>query len=256
MTDLASQLPPINVNDFLKGEAMPQHLPCVMCTYILDPQPGEIILDMCAAPGNKTTHILNYMNGEGTVIALDVNKRKIETMKEKCRDYSANNVQIYCYNGKKAFTEKNTSLEEGPPFGYGTFDRILLDPPCSGLGQRPQILNKISIGELRSFRTLQQMLFKSAVRLLKPGGTLVYSTCTVTVSENEEIVSWALRTFECLKLKSVRRRFHVEGYGAPGYGIVGFTEEQANDVYRFGPETDSIGFFIACFEKSLEQNLF
>lgn len=93
---------------------------------------------------------------------------------------------------------------------------------------------------------------KQAVSLLKPGGTLVYSTCTITIAENEGIVAWALKTYSNLKLESIEEKlycFDMEKYGTRGYNVEGLTTEESNCLSRFGPESDTVGFFIACFTK-------
>lgn len=84
---------------------------------------------------------------------------------------------------------------------------------------------------------------------MKPKGTLVYSTCTVTIAENEGIIAWALKQFPTLKLESVQDQIKTDKYGAQGYIIDGLTNENAKKVCRFGPESDSVGFFIACLKK-------
>lgn len=84
---------------------------------------------------------------------------------------------------------------------------------------------------------------------MKPKGTLVYSTCTVTIAENEGIIAWALRQFPMLKLESVKDQIKTDKYGTQGYIIDGLTSENAKKVCRFGPESDFIGFFIACLKK-------
>jgi len=86
-------------------------------------------------------------------------------------------------------------------FEENSFDKVLLDAPCSALGQRPQFYQSMKLKELRSFANLQKKLFSTAVQLIKsPGGVLVYSTCTYTLDENEGIVAWALEKFPQLKL--------------------------------------------------------
>lgn len=84
---------------------------------------------------------------------------------------------------------------------------------------------------------------------MKPKGTLVYSTCTVTVAENEGIVAWALKQFPELHLESVEGRIKTDRYGAQGYAVNGLADEDARKLRRFGPESDSVGFFIACLRK-------
>ena len=128
------------------------------------------------------------------------------------------NVKAFVMDGTKSVKEDglgkeidadDRNLKVTPPFPEGYFDRILLDAPCSGLGQRPQFYNKIKMKELRSFPKIQRKLFSSAVRLLKHGGVLVYSTCTNNSEENEKVVTWAQSTFEDLELK------HSQNFGHP-----------------------------------------
>lgn len=90
---------------------------------------------------------------------------------------------------------------------------------------------------------------------MKPNGTLVYSTCTVTIAENEGIVAWALKQCPELKLESVKDRIKTDRYGSQGYTIDGLMNENARKVRRFGTEsTDSVGFFIACFKKCCQND--
>ncbi|KAL0128186.1 hypothetical protein PUN28_003443 [Cardiocondyla obscurior] len=249
MTDVISRIPQLNVNnESLRPHALLQNLPSIVCSLVLNPQPGETILDMCAAPGNKTTHISLLMKGQGTIIALEKNPGKVVRFKEKCND---KNIKIFCYDATKAvIEEKHSSIcIDGPPFEENYFDRILLDTPCSALGQRPQLYNTITSVQLHSYIPLQRSLFSTAIRLLKPKGTLVYSTCTVTIAENEGIIAWALKKFPELKLESVKDQIKTDKYGTRGYAIDGLTDENAKKVCRFGPESDSVGFFIACLTK-------
>lgn len=250
MTDVISRIPQLNTdNESLRPHALLQNLPSIICSLVLNPQPGEKVLDMCAAPGNKTTHISFLMKGQGQIIALEKNAGKVKQFKEKCDD---KNIKIFCYDARKAVIEQDSNFvcTDGPPFEQNHFDRVLLDTPCSALGQRPQLYNTITLAQLRSYIPLQRSLFSAAVRLLKQNGTLVYSTCTVTIAENEGIIAWALKQFPELKLESVTARIKTDRYGSQGYTIDGLTNENARKVCRFGTEsTDSIGFFIACFEK-------
>merc|ERR1712106_530837 len=122
---------------------------------------------------------------------------------------------------------------DSPPYPPGHFDRILVDAPCSGLGQRPQFYNKMKLKELNSFPKIQKKLFATAVRLLKAGGTLVYSTCTNNTEENEKMVEWALETFDCLEQTVLDGRFmsNCLNFGHPVFQL------------------DTISFFVAKFTK-------
>ncbi|KAM4027830.1 tRNA (cytosine(72)-C(5))-methyltransferase NSUN6 isoform 2-T2 [Anomaloglossus baeobatrachus] len=246
-----------------------QNLPSAVVSYVLNPQPGERVLDMCAAPGGKTTHIATLINDQGEVIAIDKIANKVEKIKQNASVLQLRSIQAYCFNSTKAVRQDSSDNPEGtgPPFPPESFDRVLLDAPCSGMGQRPNMAGALSLKELTSYQPLQRKLFRAAVSLLKPGGTLVYSTCTITLSENEEQVAWALQTFPGLQLQA--QDPHIGGVGMAGAGL---PPDQLQLLQRFDPSlavpcdlsdgtpedkdwtlpanTDTIGFFIAKFVKT------
>ncbi|KAG9348015.1 hypothetical protein JZ751_004034 [Albula glossodonta] len=258
-----------------------QNLPSVVVGHVLGPQPGERILDMCAAPGGKTSHIAALMKGQGEVIALDKIRGKVERICRNAQALQLDCIKAYCFNSiQSVCTEHAQKPDDGPPFPAESFDRVLLDAPCSGLGQRPNMGCSWSLREITSYQPLQRKLFHTAVRLLKRGGVLVYSTCTVTLAENEEQVAWALDTFPCLTLRPQEPQ--IGGQGMLGAGL---SHDQLRLLQRFSPirgqrgamsdldpdpatlpltsmaemdpahllqqaNTDTIGFFIAKFLKS------
>ncbi|XP_045475660.1 tRNA (cytosine(72)-C(5))-methyltransferase NSUN6 [Harmonia axyridis] len=245
VSETISGCPQISDDLFPPGTVLLQNLPSVICVHTLDPQPNEVILDMCAAPGHKTTHIAALMKNQGTLIAIDKTPGKIKNLERHCSVFDAK-VQIFLADSTKIFC--STSLNrysEGPPFAAESFDRILLDAPCSALGKRPQFRNNITNKVLKSYVALQKKLFSTAVNLLKLNGVLVYSTCTITLGENEGIVAWALNKFD---LELVKSKAHL---GSPGLQGSSLKAEELHLIQRFGPDTgiDSIGFFIACFRK-------
>nr|XP_031300528.1 putative methyltransferase NSUN6 isoform X2 [Camelus dromedarius] len=247
-----------------------QNLPSAVVAHVLNPQPGERTLDLCAAPGGKTTHIAALMQDQGEVIALDKISNKVEKIKQNALLLGLNSIRAFCFDGTKALKLDVVKDTEGePPFLPESFDRILLDAPCSGMGQRPNMACTWTLKEVTSYLPLQRKLFTVAVQLLKPGGVLVYSTCTITLAENEEQVAWALRTFPCLQLQ--HQEPHVGGEGMMGAGL---SLEQLKQLQRFDPSVvrsqntdmdslrdariedmvwlankDCIGFFIAKFIK-------
>ncbi|XP_059182617.1 tRNA (cytosine(72)-C(5))-methyltransferase NSUN6 [Centropristis striata] len=240
-----------------------QNLPSVVVGHVLGPLPGERILDMCAAPGGKTCHIAALMRDQGEVVALDRIRNKIDQIRQNAQMLHLRSIKAFCFNSTKAVSSEPAQEAEGPPFPPESFDRVLLDAPCSGLGQRPNMSCTWSLKEVCSYQPLQRKLFHAAVRLLKKGGVLVYSTCTVTLAENEEQVAWALHTFPCLTL--LPQEPHV---GAEGMLGAGLSPEQLRLLQRFSPELsweqsgeaapplpcradrDTIGFFIAKFLKN------
>ncbi|XP_063094652.1 tRNA (cytosine(72)-C(5))-methyltransferase NSUN6-like isoform X4 [Cavia porcellus] len=257
-------------DNVLPGYLFLQNLPSAVVAHVLHPQPGERVLDLCAAPGGKATHIAALMHDQGEVIALDKIPNKVEKIKQNALLLGLNSIKAFCFDGTKAHKHDMTEdTQEGPPFSPESFDRILLDAPCSGMGQRPNMACTWTLKEVMSYQPLQRKLFSVAAQLLKPGGMLVYSTCTITLAENEEQVAWALSTFPCLQLQPQEPRIGEEGMMGAGLSL-----EQLRQLQRFDPSAvplqdpdqdalrdataedmirlankDCIGFFIAKFLK-------
>jgi 16S rRNA (cytosine967-C5)-methyltransferase len=148
-------------------------LPCLLLT----PQPGERVIDLCAAPGGKTTHIAESMKNEGEVIAFDKYEAKLNLLRTATGRLGLRNVTL-CVGDA-------TILEHEP------VDRVLLDAPCSGLGtiaKKPDIKWKRDLTDVYKSAQLQSQLLENAARLVRPGGVLVYSTCTTEPEENRDVV--------------------------------------------------------------------
>ncbi|HSY75091.1 MAG TPA: 16S rRNA (cytosine(967)-C(5))-methyltransferase RsmB [Dongiaceae bacterium] len=159
----------------------------------LAPQPGETILDLCAAPGGKTTFIAQQMNNEGKIIACDISEERLKLARENCQRLGVTCVE----------TILSSALDAQP----STFDRILVDAPCSNTGvmrRRVDLRWRISPEEIFRLQQTQLDLLKLAAAKLKPGGVLVYSTCSLEPEENSEIVKEFLREHENFKLESER----------------------------------------------------
>ena len=149
-----------------------------LLSLILSPQKGERILDVCAAPGGKTTHMAELMGNEGQIVALEVNPWRIKWMKENLERLGINIVKIHRYNATK-------------PISFKGFDRVLVDVPCSGLGvvrRNPDLKWRITEKEIYRLTEIQKRILRNSLETLKDGGILLYSTCTFTFEENEEVV--------------------------------------------------------------------
>ncbi|ALC43033.1 CG11109 [Drosophila busckii] len=231
------------LGDLSSEAAMLQNLPSIVCVRVLAPQPGERILDMCAAPGNKTSHIAELMRNEGIVIALDNSASRLRAMQSKLEHYSC--IVCHHFDATKACHVDASPESNRPPFPPNSFDRILLDAPCSGLGNRPQLCCSIKQPKvLESYPHIQRRLMTQAVQLLRPGGVLVYSTCTVTEAECEELVAWTLRKFPQLQLVEATPKL-----GAAALPLPELSPTLCELLQRFGPDLDTVGFFIAKFQK-------
>jgi 16S rRNA (cytosine967-C5)-methyltransferase len=161
------------------GLLMPQSRASMLVSRTLDPQPGERVLDACAAPGGKTTHLAALMGGEGELVAVEAHPGRATALSGTCTRMGAGNVNVVNADARKLGEQ------------FGSFDRVLLDPPCSGLGtlqSRPDLrwqANPEAIGELV---LRQRQLLDAVAARLSPGGTLVYSLCTVSQAEGDGVV--------------------------------------------------------------------
>jgi len=145
---------------------------------LLDVKPGMKVLDFCAAPGGKTALLSEYMNNEGELVALDKYESRLKMLQNNLKRLHVKNVRAVVADALE-FEENN-------------FDRILVDVPCTGLGtlkKKPDIKWKRDIGDFRRLNVTQSQLLAKAAALLKPGGVLVYSTCTIEPEENYEIIN-------------------------------------------------------------------
>lgn len=155
----------------------------------LDPQPGERVLDLCAAPGGKTTHLAALMGDEGTIVAVERHAGRAAALRRTCERMRATSVEVQV--GDAAAFASDAS-----------FDRVLVDPPCSGLGTlqgHPDLRWRVTPDAIAAMATTQQEILQTATAALSAGGTLVYSTCTLSRRENEDQVAGA-----ALRLESER----------------------------------------------------
>lgn len=154
----------------------------------LAPRPGESVLDMCAAPGGKTTHLAQLMENRGIIIARDVYANRLELVEAAASRLGAIIIQTECGDGTADI-----------PADHNRYGRILLDAPCSGLGiirRKPEIRYLGDKTSRKAIRQIQWALLRRAWDYLKPGGTLVYATCTVDPDENERQVQSLLKERE------------------------------------------------------------
>ncbi len=149
-------------------------IPC----KLLEVKPGMRVLDLCAAPGGKTAFLADMMNNEGEIIALDRYESRLKILSKNLERLGVTNVKTIVVEAE-AFQDEEL------------FDRVLIDAPCSGLGtltKKPDIKWKRDLGDIRKIVNIQYELIKKGASLVKPGGILVYSTCTIEPEENFEIV--------------------------------------------------------------------
>lgn len=177
-----SQVPIERLSGYHEGFFQVQGEASQLVTYLLDPHPGETILDACAAPGGKTTHIAERMNDKGQVTATDRSAKGIAKIDENAVRLGLKSIRTIHADMTKPVAAAQES----------TYDRILVDAPCSGLGtlrSHPEIKWNRGITDVVRLGELQRKILAQAASYLKPEGVLVYSTCTLTAEENEKVVA-------------------------------------------------------------------
>lgn len=146
----------------------------------LRPKPGMRVLDACAAPGGKTTHIAELMQNQGEIIACDVHPHKQELIRQNAERLGITMIKPVVADAAALSSEQ-----------MGTFDRILLDAPCTGFGvirRKPDLKWQKTREDIKEIASLQAKLLEKVSSLLRPGGLLVYSTCTIEPEENQQMV--------------------------------------------------------------------
>jgi 16S rRNA (cytosine967-C5)-methyltransferase len=220
---------------FQQGAFSIQDESSMLVAEAVDPKPGMKVLDCCAAPGGKTAHIAEKMNDKGSIRACDLHAHKQKLIDDQARRLGLDSIHTLVADA--------TMLDEH--FADKSFDRILLDAPCSGLGvirRKPDLKWAKQESEIEEVRKLQSSILEHVHRLLKPGGILVYSTCTLEYEENEGQVRGFL---------AQHKDFSLEPFPSEAFAGSGIPEETlASGMLQIYPhEFHSDGFFIARLNK-------
>ena len=199
-----------------------------LVAHVLDAKSGERVLDVCAAPGGKTTQIATRTPDPLIIVAGDLHEHRARTVVEAARRQGVKNLQIIVHDAETAL-----------PFHENSFDRVLVDAPCTGTGtlrRNPEIRWRITTLDIADLAERQKRILAHAAQMVKPGGRLVYSTCSIEPEENEEVVADFLNGNAHFKL--------ISANVAPAFQT---TDGEA----RVWPQRDGAdGFFIAQFERT------
>lgn len=218
-------------DEYRNGLCTIQDESSMLVSYALKLEKGMKVLDACAAPGGKTTHIAEKLSGTGEVHALDLHKHKVKLIDENASRLGLSNIHTAALDSRKA----------GEKFEKGSFDRILVDAPCSGLGvlrRKPDIKYAKKEADLLSLQKIQLDILSAVAPLLKKGGLLVYSTCTVDQNENEGTVSAFL---------SDQPDFEFHALDRLPEAVRPFID--GNQLQIFPQDFGGDGFYISCFLK-------
>ncbi len=192
--------------------------------HVVAPQPGEFVIDMCSAPGGKTTHLAERMKNQGKILALDIYEAKLAYIEKNAKRLGISIIQTKCLDARAAGEIYN-----------GKADRVLVDAPCSGLGvlrRRPDARWRKKEEDIGQLPLLQRAILDSAALAVRPGGVIVYSTCTIVPQENEEVVQSFLHDHDNFRLDAAGSYLPLQ--------------PSKKDMVQFYPQRDGIdGFFIA-----------
>ncbi len=223
--------------EYLQGFYYLQEAASQLPAEVLEPKPGELVLDMCAAPGSKTTQLAMMMNNTGKIIALELNNPRLPSLQNNLERCGVTNALVYKKDARYADDLKLL------------FDKILLDAPCSGnFANDENWLEERNVDDLKQISKTQKQLLESAFNVLKPGGVMVYSTCSLEPEENELVIDWLLESHKNVSLEKINLEI-----GDPGLTNA-FGKELNKEISkcrRLWPHKTGIqGFFLARIRKS------
>jgi 16S rRNA (cytosine967-C5)-methyltransferase len=216
------------------GAFTAQSRAAMLVSRALAPRPGERVLDLCAAPGGKTTHLAALMQAQGTVLAVERNQTRASRLQQTAKRLHASNV--YVELGDAAAVRAEGAV----------FDRVLVDPPCSGLGTlqaRADLRWRVSPEAVTEMSAVQGTILEAGAEALRPGGVLVYSTCTISPTENEHVIASFLDSHADFSLDDLGSELPAPTPGRPERGLAG--------TLMTLPHRDrTAGFFIARLRKA------
>ena len=211
---------------YFTGQIHLQSLPAILTSHILDPKPGETIVDLNCAPGGKTSHICQLTGNQARIIGFDRNTRKIEKAKELMQRMSCTNYQLISHDSRYVHLDYNIRA-----------DRVLVDPPCTALGILPKLGIETTMQNVENSAEYQKQCLTTASHITKKDGTIVYSVCTITKEECEGVVDFGEKELGL----TLEKQFPILGEN-------GFDTDRLTQ--RFNPDAHETGYFVARFAKN------
>lgn len=213
--------------EYFLGYYFIQDASSLVPVLVLNPSPGEFVLDLCAAPGSKTTFMAELMKNEGLIVATDINPKRLKALSFNLQKIGVVNTIVFQHDGRNPLNMK--------------FDKILVDAPCSCSGTA----NLSGWGEkiLSRLSNLQKQLLTSASKMLKKDGYIVYSTCSIDPEENEAVIDFAVKKLG-LEVEEVEVPGLKYRSGLKEYGRLKFIEEVEKCVRFYPFDNNTEGFFV------------
>ncbi len=226
-----------NTKEHFLGYIYVQDAASMIPPIVLNPKPNDVVLDMCASPGSKTTQISALMKNKGLLIANDYKAIRIPPLSINLQRAGATNAII--------------TLMEGRFFKQIFFDKILVDAPCSGTGTVRKSLKTLRIWNPNMVKRLagtQRQLIETAFNILKLNGTLVYSTCSLEPEENEGVIDFLLKKYKNAKIEKISLNIKTSN-PILEFEKKSYNKEIKNCLRIWPQDNDTEGFFIACIKK-------
>lgn len=226
-----------NIPEHNTGMFYVQEAASMIPAQILNPKPGEKVLDLCASPGSKTTQMAQIMQNTGKITALDIRTDRIAILNRNIARMGVKNCEVV--------------QKPGQQIKDALFDKILVDAPCSGTGtmRMQEEIDKWNPAVPKRMSNEQKSLLHSAFCVLKKGGTMVYSTCSLEPEENEEVIDWLLKRhkkteLEEIKITGIKKSETILEYEGKKF------DKQISKCLRIMPhDNDTSGFFVAKIRK-------
>jgi 16S rRNA C967 or C1407 C5-methylase (RsmB/RsmF family) len=211
---------------YADGQIHLQSVPAILTSHILGPKPGETIVDLNCAPGGKTSHISQLTGNQARIIGFDRNKQKIQKAEELMQRMGSANYQLISHDSRYVHLDYNIKA-----------DRVLVDPPCTALGVVPKLAIETTARNVENSADYQKQFLTAASGITKKSGTVVYSVCTISKEECEDVVGFAQKELG-LELEEQ----------TPFLAEAGFDPDHLTQ--RFNPDIHETGYFIARFIKN------
>jgi len=227
-----------SLHEYLQGYFYLQNVASMLPAIILDPKPGETIIDMCAAPGGKATHMAQIMNNKGSLILIERNSKRIPALEINLRRMGVLNSIVLNLD---AINLQKLNIEA---------DKILLDAPCTGEGlirQDKSRKKSKTQKDIEKLAGIQKKLLNSGLKVLKPGGTLLYSTCSIAPEENEFVINDVLQDRLEYSIIPLNNRYGVSGLTRVLGKVLRKDLKLSQRLYPHIHNT--IGFFICLIKK-------
>lgn len=225
-------------HEFLQGYYYLQNVASMLSAIILDPTPNDTVIDMCAAPGSKSTHLAQLMGNVGTLILIDKNKNRIPALEVNLRRMGIINSIVF---NMDAINLSDLNVKG---------DKILLDAPCTGEGlirQDPSRKKSKKMKDIEKMVLIQKKLLNAGLNALKPGGTLLYCTCSIAPEENELVVNDILKNLKKFKIIDISKKYGVKGltkvFGMKLLEDLHFSQRLYPHIH------DTIGFYFCLIKK-------